>query len=354
MAFEAENPESALIGGLPQEWVSAADAVADEHDSDVLLYNADFRRPWDAFVIDLCQERQTRPNVLVVVVSSGGDASAAYRMARCLQRSYDHVTAFITGWCKSAGTIFAIGANKLVISDHGELGPLDVQMREKDELWGMSSGLTVMEALTALQERGFQMLESYFLQILGRSGGQVTFRTATEIASAFTAGLLGPVYARLDPMHIGEAARAMQIARDYGQRLDAEAGNLISPAALEQLVAGFSEHGFVIDREEAGMYFNDVAAPSRELTELEVALEDVARVPIDEGPPLIRFLSTEREEEPHEQQGDARGPEESAEAPSATASEAPGHSASDSPDERDGSLDEALQAVTRQSDEDGN
>lgn len=326
MEFDAKDPDIAGTAGLPDTWISAAAQVAEARDADVLLYNADFRRPNDTFVIDLCQHRRRRPNVVVVVVSNGGDAAVAYRLARCLQRNYETVSAFITGWCKSAGTIFAIGAHELVISDHGELGPLDVQMQEKDELWGMSSGLTVMESLTALQERGFQMMESYFLQIVGRSAGQITFRTATEVASSLVAGLLSPVYGRLDPMHIGEAARAMQIARDYGQRLDEGSGNLRSPDALEQLVAGFSEHGFVIDRDEAAIYFHDVSRPSDELASLEEVLDDVGRVPLVDGSPLIRFLSNEREEELDDQQDNDRGPEELAAAPRGTVAEAPGRS----------------------------
>ena len=60
---------------------------------------------------------------------------------------------YVSGYCKSAGTLVATGAHKLIMSDHGELGPLDVQMSKKDNFWKKESGLIVMNTLTALQKR---------------------------------------------------------------------------------------------------------------------------------------------------------------------------------------------------------
>lgn len=123
-----------------------------------------------------------------MLVTFGGDADTAYRIARCLQDHYEKFILYVSGICKSAGTLVAIGAHELVISDHGELGPLDVQMSKKDELWEYQSGLTVMDALTALKDNAFNAFEQFFLDIKRKSGDTITLRTATEIATDMTKG----------------------------------------------------------------------------------------------------------------------------------------------------------------------
>jgi hypothetical protein len=228
--------------------------------------------------------------VLVLLVTSGGDADAAYKIARALQRYYTRFSASIPGYCKSAGTIVATGAHELIIHDHGELGPLDVQMRKPDELWETSSGLTVMEALTTLEQQAYRMLEDCFLSIKGGSGGQVTFKTATEVAVKTVTGLLHPVFEQIDPMHVGEAGRAMNVGSNYGERLGRYGENL-RPHALAQLVAGFSSHSFVIDREEAATYFENVREPTPDEEALADALGDAARIPLEQ--PAWGYLTDE-------------------------------------------------------------
>ena len=64
--------------------VRLADAVAADLDADVMLYNGEIWRPMDGQVIHACSTRQRRRNVLLILVTMGGDADAAYRIARCL------------------------------------------------------------------------------------------------------------------------------------------------------------------------------------------------------------------------------------------------------------------------------
>ena len=136
----------------------AANTVAEAADSDVLLLNGPMARPLDVRVIDLCALRRRRPHVLLVLVTEGGDADPAYRIARCLQDHYDRFSVFVSGYCKNAGTLGALGAHELVIADCGELGPLDVQMSKEDELGATRSGLTVLSALSTLQMKAFEGL----------------------------------------------------------------------------------------------------------------------------------------------------------------------------------------------------
>jgi hypothetical protein len=230
--------------------VDLADIIAEKNDCDILLFNGEIERPRDFDFIDLVKERKRRANIILVLVTPGGDADAAYKIARYLQKSYDNFSVFVTGWCKSAGTLITLGAHELIISDHGELGPLDVQFTKKDELWQACSALTVLDALDTLFSQSFETFQSYFLQIKQRSDDAITFRTATDIAAKITVGLFTPIYQQIDPMHVGEAGRSLSIAQHYGERLLEHSDNF-SSEILAHLISHYPSHSFVIEREEA-------------------------------------------------------------------------------------------------------
>ena len=271
----------------------AADTVANELDADVIHYNGAILRDCDRQLIDQCIRRRRRKNVLLILVTMGGDADPAYRIARCLQTKYERFLFYVSGYCKSAGTLVAIRAHQLIVSDHGELGPLDVQMSKKDELWEAQSGLTVMDTLTMLQDNAFRAFETFFLTLMRNSGGAVTLRTATQIATEMTTGLFAPLYSQVDPLHIGEAGRATSIAAHYGRRLLDESQN-IKVDALESITSEYPSHGFVIDRKEASIRFNRVREPTPNEAILADALGAQALRPnMDVQAPVFTFLSKE-------------------------------------------------------------
>ena len=92
---------------------------------------------------------------------------------------------------------------------------------------------------------------------------------AGEIATRIASGLFAPIYSQIDPVRVGEVARALSIAEDYGRRLD---GNL-KPGALERLVGGYPSHSFVIDCEEVRDLFDNVREPTTDETELAQLLK---------------------------------------------------------------------------------
>lgn len=270
-------------------------SVSDKHDADILFYNGEIGRPCDQDVIDSCMARRRKKNVILIIVTGGGDADAAYRIARCLQRKYQNFICYVSGYCKSAGTLIALGANEILFSDHGELGPLDVQLSKKDDLFQLQSGFTVMDALTALQDKAFLSFEKTFLELEKKSEGAITVKTAGEIASNLTAGLFSSLFGQVDPLHIGESARALSIANAYGARLMDDSKNWTSKT-LSLLLSGYPSHGFVIDRIEAGTLFDKLREPKGDEIELARLLKDKARRPISSHEyPIIEFLNEEVE-----------------------------------------------------------
>lgn len=279
----------------PEEHLTrVADSVADTRNADVALYNGDLYRGVDTDIISQCTQRNKRNNVLVILVTEGGNADVAYRIARCFQGQYKHFTLFVSGLCKSAGTLVAVGAHKLIMSDHGELGPLDVQMPKQDAVWEMQSGLTVMSTLNTLQYKATSTFGQIFSSLV-QGPSSITLKTAAEIATRMTIGLYSPLYSQVDPLYIGEAGRAMSIASHYGGQLLKEGKN-ITPENLGKIISEYPSHSYVIDREEATTkLFRSVEEPSEEEINLARCLGTQALVPElpwlpDSG---FRFLSTE-------------------------------------------------------------
>lgn len=259
-----------------------ADLLADEFDADIVHFNGPIQRPIDQHFIDDCTARRRRKNVLLMLVTPGGNPDSAYRIARCLQTHYERFFLYVSGFCKSAGTLVALGAHELIISDHGELGPLDVQLFKKDEIWETRSGLTVMYTLSALKEKAFEVFEELFLHTKGKFGGTITLRTASQIATEMTTGLFKPIYKQIDPLYVGEASMAMLIAGRYGMRLLSEGKN-IEVSKLNRMLTAYPSHGYVIDRKEASELFCTVLEPTSTGRCLEQMLGNKARHPDESG-----------------------------------------------------------------------
>lgn len=154
---------------------------------------------------------------MVLLITEGGDPDAAYRIARVFQNDYERAIYLISGYCKSAGTLAAIGAHEIVFGPHGELGPRDVQMSKRDDLNEMQSGQTVMAALETLQQKAFMAFEQYFVDVQEHSFGRISTKTAVELSAKLAAGLFSPIYQQIDPMHVEEAGRASSIALRTGK-----------------------------------------------------------------------------------------------------------------------------------------
>jgi hypothetical protein len=281
-----------------EEKLAKIQVVSDHFDADVIIYNGSLDSGDDHTFLKVSVARKNkRKNVLLVLTTPGGEAHSAYRIARYLQNNYQKFSVFVPGWCKSAGTLLAIGAHEIIIGELGQLGPLDVQRGKPDELWETSSGLTEDAALDFLEKTAFKMLGDYLLGIKGISRGQVTFGTAAEVAAKLVVGQLEPIYRQINPAKIGENARAMSIATDYGMRLNLHSQNLSNRKSLNKLVSAYSSHGFVIDEKEARELFINVSKPNSVLEELCEALGDEAYFPIDGDEPLILYANQEQSNE---------------------------------------------------------
>lgn len=229
---------------------------------DVYIYIGDVHRDGHLDVTNAIKQRKNehglKESVLFCVATYGGDPSAGYRIGRALQHNYKHITILVVGPCKSAGTLMAVAAHKLIIGDMGELGPLDIQLKKNDEMGELSSGLVIATALDELKDCALSAFRSYIVDIKYRN--QLSTKMSADIAAKLAESLISPMAAQIDPIKLGEHQRAMNIALSYGNRLNSHSKNL-KEASLSRLIAGYPAHGFVIDRKEARELFNDVESP---------------------------------------------------------------------------------------------
>jgi hypothetical protein len=278
-----------------------AGEIASSRDCDVLILNCGMDRGVHYLVQDFLKKRKVRKkNLVLIVTTEGGDPDSTYRVARCLQGIYAHITIVVAGWCKSAGTLLCIAGSELIVADTGEMGPLDIQIAKSDELGERSSGLTVEAAFEKLQAQSFELFIRNLSDIKNKIGGRITFRTAADIASQMVIGQTSDIFAKFDPVSIGEDHRANLVAEEYAVRLNLKSKNLRSGArsnGLDMLLRGYPSHSFVIDREEAKGLFLNVNAPSGQIAELlDLLGMDVVvpRSPSLNQPMRLEFLNAEK------------------------------------------------------------
>jgi len=263
---------------------SSIQDVLDKYDGDVYIYLGEISRSgYKQLSQSLEGKHNKKKRACLILVTYGGDPDAGYRISRAMNHYYDKFEILIPDVCKSAGTLICIGASKLIFGDRGELGPLDIQLSKPDELFENMSGLDIIQAVSALEDRVLTTFKKCLIDM--RRGAGLRTKMAADIAVKLADGFIAPITARIDPVTLGEHQRAMQIAYDYGERLNKMSGSM-KGGALVNLVSSYPSHGFVIDRKEAGELFNDISSPDGETNDLYVLVRGV----IEQYPPQASML----------------------------------------------------------------
>ena len=195
----------------------------------------------------------------LTLITNGGSANAAYKIARAFQSNFAEFIVHVPTRCKSAGTIIAIGSNQLVIGDSGELGPLDVQLENEENLYSRSSGLDTSTSLKVLAEK----MSNTFQQVISGTSlyGRIGTRAAAELATRMATELVTPISQQIDPGKLGQESRALDTARMYGNMLinpSTTENRNINPENIDMLIDKYPSHDYVIDRMQANDLFHRV------------------------------------------------------------------------------------------------
>lgn len=277
------------------------DLAANAINADIIAYFGDVNASGASKLCRSIRAWKSRKHVLLMLATYGGDANSAYRVARQIQKVYGtrkdfkdsdddpQFWCFLPTSCKSAGTIITLGADKLIVSDDSELGPIDPQHRKQDEVGERISGLTPAMALNTLHGSARAAFVEHFSRL--RFDPKLLFSTklAAEMASGMAIELLKPIFEQIDPMRLAEMERSLQIASEYGQRLNV--GNL-RDGALPKLLSDYPSHSFIIDAAEmkSDLFINvEEAAP--ELEQVARDFRSIYLSALDKDEPYVFSLS---------------------------------------------------------------
>ncbi len=187
--------------------------------------------------------------VAVIIYSLGGDARIAYKLASLLRKHCGGFTAVVPSLAKSAATLFALGADKIIMGRCAEMGPLDVQIEDAEKEQRMSA-LEVVQAIERLNIEAMRAVDQQMGLWVVRSKKKVD--TLLPVATHFVAEMMRPLFDKIDTVNYTGMARALKVAQDYAERLLVATGAGINDAKTiaERLTTAYSDHGYVVDCDE--------------------------------------------------------------------------------------------------------
>lgn len=236
-----------------QKIEKALQAVATKRNLPVLLMNLDEVSKPALLDLQKALHKKQFEELDVILQTPGGDIDAAYLIIKLLKQKAKTLNIFVPLFAKSAGTLICLAADKLYLADLSELGPLDTQIPEARDGSPVEyiSALNGFKALEQVQVHSLETLDVTTKLLLTRSG--LRMAEAIRLAAEFTGQTSGSLYAKLDPMRIGEYARALEVGEQYGIKvLMVYKGWPKDKAkqAINSLVKGYPHHGYVIDSDE--------------------------------------------------------------------------------------------------------
>lgn len=254
-----EDPQDALR--------AAVSAASNEYDADIYVYSGGIEDEGFGKLVQSVSRQKNRDRAILILTTNGGSANVGYQIARFFQKQYDEFIVCAPSFCKSAGTLIALGANKLIVDSFSDLGPLDVQLFKQNEIGARKSGLLSKSSFEAMGDAAFGLYERLMLGILLSSQGLVSFKLASELGATMASNMLAPVYGQINPDVVGSENRDLNVAMLYGLRL-VETGRNASQSSVMRLVHDYPSHDFIIDDDEIRDLFKNVEYPSDTLYEV--------------------------------------------------------------------------------------
>ena len=194
-------------------------------------------------------EMEANRPIALLIDSPGGVAKSAYQIATLIRHHCGDFTAVIPRFAKSAATLLTLGAGSIILNSDAELGPLDVQIfdREREEF---SSALDEVQTVERLQAASLALIDQTMMLLLSRTGKKVE-STLPQVLK-FVSDMMRPMFENIDVVHFTQRARFLKVAEEYAIRLLRPRHNKDHAEAIaRRLVSAYPDHSFVIDVEEA-------------------------------------------------------------------------------------------------------
>ncbi len=184
--------------------------------------------------IDQIDAIKASSEVDVMIHSTGGDALAAWKLMSILRERFDKVYVLVPHTAFSAATLFALGADEVVMHPYASLGPIDPQ-------------ITIFQPNTGYRQFAYEDVGA-FLRFLDND---VKISEQVHISA-----IIKNLFSAVDPVHVGGAKRASELSSAVGERMlllhmtDAEDKPKAKEIA-ENLNKSFFAHGDAVSRSRA-------------------------------------------------------------------------------------------------------
>ena len=258
---------------LPDEFVEGIKEIEDELGFPVLMLIQNTGDRWYDFIShevykQFFDQRNDFPkgeSVALLLRSSGGDPSDAYKLANLFRKRYRGFTALIPDYAKSAATILALGSDRIVLGTYAELGPLDMQVPDEDRET-YESALNHVQTLERLGAYSKTTLDETVMMLLYRTNKKIS--AVLPYAIEFTASIVRPLMENIDVVKYSEMSRLLKIGEEYAKRLlIPKYGKNMAAEISRKLVSNYPEHRFVIDVVEARAVGLKVDLPEGKISE---------------------------------------------------------------------------------------
>jgi len=231
----------------------------------------------------------------ILLHSPGGDANSAFHMARLLKNHASKINGLVPIYAKSACTLLCLCMDRLILGELAELGPLDTQVARfsEDDAPDMGSALEMVQAMEQIQEHLLTTLDLTVKMICARGGLRVG--GAVKLATQFVGQLAQPFYSQIEPIQLGQTARALDIGKRYGELLLKRYRGVNTDDAsriADRLVNGYPSHSFILDVEE----LQDIGLPAEQAdAETSTVLSKIAKCLEQTQQPILSIVESESE-----------------------------------------------------------
>jgi hypothetical protein len=187
--------------------------------------------------------------IALILDSPGGDAKSAYQIARFIRKRCGGFIAVVPEWAKSAATLLALGADKIIISRTGELGPLDAQFQDNDREQKLSA-LDEVQALERLNAFALNAMDATLYYLKRKT--KKTYNVLLPNVQTFVGSMIKPLFEKLDTVHYTQMSRLLKVAEEYAFRLLQPKYSAKDARSIARyLVHEYPTHDFFINIEEA-------------------------------------------------------------------------------------------------------
>ena len=167
-------------------------------------------------LIDTISTPKEENHLHLVLHTFGGDPYTAAKIVNLFHHNFSKVTVVIPYVAMSAGTLLALGADEIIISDMGQIGPLDMQVSHPDNEKAISA-LDYTESVSYTFGQAKEAFSLFLREIQEVSGRNLRKKDAYDMASKRAIELFVPMIDKIDPVHLNKCSRILTVAKKYGQ-----------------------------------------------------------------------------------------------------------------------------------------